>query len=211
MEDEIVQIFTGEMVYEHDNYIQDLQEKERMKENLYNSIKSLNIPFIKKIIALILANKLKKLEFVLEENEQRNLVLNMEIWKSDCLEYNVNHMYELLQKNRAKKQSIEVEVVCKFCNVENQANIKSIKMNYALRKSKENNPVIVLINDMFTKPFIINGNHRVIDASNKKEKTIDGYVINSDAVIECLISDDYKKAYHIFKQLYRLIGSKITC
>lgn len=211
MEDEIVQIFTGTMVYEHDNYIQDMQEKERMKENLYNSIKSLNIPFIKKIRALRLANRLKKLEFVLEENEQRNLVLNMEIWKSDCLEYNVNCMYELLQKNRAKKQSIDVEEVYQFCNVENQENIKNIKMNATLRKSKEINPVIVLINDMFTKPFIINGNHRVLDAFKKKEKTIEAYVINSDDVSECLISDDYRKAYHIFKQLYRLIGSKITC
>lgn len=197
------------MVYEHDNYIQDLKKKEQMIENLYNSIKSLNIPFIKKIRALRLAGKLKRLNFMLQESEQRNLVLNMEIWNSDCLEYNVNCIHELLQKSRVEKQLIDVKEVYKFCNIENQEDIKNIKMNDTLRRSKEINPVIILVNDMFTKPFIINGNHRVIDAFKKKVNTIKAYVINSDDVSDCLISDDYKKAYRIFKQLYRLIGSKI--
>lgn len=90
-------------------------------------------------------------------------------------------------------------------------NIKNIKMNDTLRRSKEINPVIILVNDMFTKPFVINGNHRVVDAFKKRANTIEAYVINSDDVSECLITVDYKKAYLIFKQLYRLIGSKIDC
>ena len=64
--------------------------------------------------------------------------------------------------------------------------IKYIKMNDTLRKSKEDNPIIVLVSDMFVQPFVINGNHRIKKAFNSGIDRIEVYILDADNVIQCL-------------------------
>lgn len=203
--------YIATMVYNHDNYVDDRNKKYNMKNDMYDSIKDLNIPWLKKHRALNLAKKMLKIDLMLSEENQKSLVLGAEVWNSDCLEYNVNCVTELIESCGVKPQMINVNDFYQFCNTENRYDIKYVKMSDNLRKSKEGNPIIILINNMFVKPFIINGNHRIIDAYSKNISNIEAYVIDADCVIDCLITDGYKKAYNIYKGLYRVIGAKINC
>lgn len=93
-------------------------------------------------------------------------MLNEEVWSSDCLEYNVNQVYEFILQNSIESQSVDTQVICKCCQVESDMDIKYIKMNDTLRKSKEDNPIIVLVNDMFVQPLHfteLSGRHSVLE------------------------------------------------
>lgn len=74
-------------------------------------------------------------------------------------------------------------------------------MNNTLRKSKENNPIIVLVNDMFVQPFVIDGNHRIRKALESGIYKVEVYVLNADNVIHCLISDDYRTAFDDIRKI----------
>lgn len=67
----------------------------------------------KKILKLI--QKLCNLQFLLDESEQRELVLNEEVWSSDCLEYNVNQVYEFIVKNCVTFQEVITQEIYKCC------------------------------------------------------------------------------------------------
>lgn len=84
-------------------------------------------------------------------------------------------------------------------------------MNDSLRKSKEDNPIIVLVSDMFTQPFVINGNHRIQRAFNFGVDKIEVCILHADNVSHCLISEDYRMAYKIYKKLHNLVGLKLDC
>ena len=84
-------------------------------------------------------------------------------------------------------------------------------MNDTLRKSKEDNPVIVLVNDMFVHPFVINGNHRIKKAFSSGVDKIEVYILDADNVNHCLISEDYRTAYEIYKKLHQLVGMMLNC
>ena len=84
-------------------------------------------------------------------------------------------------------------------------------MNDTLRKSKEDNPIIVLVSDMFVQPFVIDGNHRIKKAFNSGIDRIEVYILDADNVIQCLISEDYRTAYKIYKKLHKLVGMKLNC
>lgn len=84
-------------------------------------------------------------------------------------------------------------------------------MNECLRRSKEINPIIILCNDMFITPFVINGNYRIINLKTIGNEFVEVYVINADDVMNCLISEDYKKVYRIYQRLYKLTGVKLNC
>lgn len=199
------------MIYEHENYIDEINRKERYKQEIKLRSESLKFSLFKGWKIKRLINKLCSLKFLLEEADQMALVLNEEIWTSDCLEYYVNKVYDFISRNSVNIEIVETQRFYEFCNVENDIDIKFVKMNDTLRKSKEKNPVIILINDMFVKPFIINGNHRIRNAYNNGIEKLEVYIINADDVIECLISEDYKVAYRIYQKLNSMIGMKLNC
>lgn len=206
-----MQQYMGTMIYEHENYIDEIKRKERYKQEIRLQSESLKFSLLKRWKIKRLINKLCSLKFLLEEADQMTLVLNEETWTSDCLEYNVNKVYDFISQNSVNMEIVETQSLYKFCNVENDIDIKFIKMNDTLRKSKEKNPIIILVNDMFVKPFIINGNHRIRNAYNTGIEKLEVYIINADDVIECLISKDYKIAYRIYQKLNSMIGMKHNC
>lgn len=206
-----MQQYMGTMIYEHEKYIDDIKKKECYKQEIKLQIESLKFSFYKRWKIKRLINKLCSLKFLLEEADQKALVLNEEIWSSDCLEYNVNKVYDFISRNSVNIEIVETQILYKFCNVENDIDIKFIKMNDTLRKSKEKNPIIILVNDMFVKPFIINGNHRIRNAYNTGIEKLGVYIVNADDVIECLISEDYKVAFRIYQKLNSMIGMKLNC
>lgn len=207
----IMRQYIGTMVYEHENYIKDCERKEYYKKSIISHIQNIKCFVLKKRRLMKLADRLCDLTFLLEESVQRELMLNEEIWSSDCLEYNVNKVYEYIIKNEIESECVSPIELYEYCNVENDLDIKFVNMNESLRKSKENNPIIILKNDIFAKPFIINGNHRIRNAYNARVEKIKVYIINSDEVVNCLTSEDYKIAYDIYKKLATLIELKLNC
>lgn len=202
-------LFTWE--YDHEHYLNDVKSKEKYKREVLQAMEESRLPFFIKRRAIKLAKQLCELQFLLEETEQRNLALNEEIWVSDCLEYNVNQIYKYAIQNKIEFQEVNVSEVIEYCNVDNNLDIRFVKMNDSLRKSKEENPVIILESEMFMHPFIVNGNHRIGEANKKGRNTIKAWVLDADSVIHCLISEDYKAAYAIYKKFYRLLGLKLNC
>ena len=168
------------------------------------------LPFFKKRKVLKFVQSLCDLQFLLDESKQTELMLNEEVWSSDCLEYNVNQVYEYIVQNSIESQRVDTQVICECCRVESDMDIKYIKMNDTLRKSKEDNPVIVLVNDMFVHPFVINGNHRIKKAFSSGVDKIEVYILDADNVNHCLISEDYRTAYEIYKKLHQLVGMMLN-
>lgn len=206
-----MQQYVAQIVYEHENYIADIEKKKLYKREIKLQIQKRKLPFFKRKRILKLIDELCNLRFLLNETEQKELILNEEIWSCDCLEYNINRVYELILKNSVQKEQIIVQDFYEYCNVENDIDIRFIKMNDALRKSKVNNPIIILVSDMFLKPFIINGNHRIRKAYNNRETEMKAFILDADIVVDCLISEDYKKAYYIYKKLNKLVGLQLNC
>lgn len=206
-----MQQYVAQIVYEHENYIADIEKKKLYKREIKLQIQKRKLPFFKRKRILKLIDELCNLRFLLNETEQKELILNEEIWSCDCLEYNINRVYELILKNSVQKEQIIVQDFYEYCNVENDIDIRFIKMNDALRKSKVNNPIIILVSDMFLKPFIINGKHRIRKAYNNRETEMKAFILDADIVVDCLISEDYKKAYYIYKKLNKLVGLQLNC
>ena len=206
-----MQKYLATMCYEHENYVNDIERKKQYKKDIVSAIHKMKLPFLKKRKVLKLVQSLCDLQFLLDESEQTELMLNEEVWRSDCLEYNVNQVYEFILQNSIESQSVDTQVICKCCQVESDMDIKYIKMNDTLRKSKEDNPIIVLVNDMFVQPFVINGNHRIKKAFNSGIDKIEVYILDADNVNHCLISEDYRTAYEIYKKLHQLVGMLLNC
>lgn len=206
-----MQRYLATMCYEHENYVNDIERKIQYKKDIMSKIHKQKLPFFKKWKVLKLIQSLCDLQFLLEEAEQTALVLNEEIWSSDCLEYNVNQVYEFIIQNSIESQNVDTQAICECCRVESDMDIKYIKMNDTLRKSKEDNPIIVLVNDMFVQPFVINGNHRIKKAFSSGIDKIEVYILDADNVNHCLISEDYRTAYEIYKKLYQLVGMMLNC
>lgn len=199
------------MCYEHENYVNDIERKEQYKKDIISATHKQKLPFIKKKKILKLVQSLCDLQFLLDESEQTALVLNEEVWSSDSLEYNVNQVYEFIVQNSIESQSVDTQAIFECCRVESDMDIKYIQMNDTLRKSKENNPIIVLVSDMFVQPFVINGNHRIRKAFNSGIDKVDIYILDADNVNHCLISEDYRTAYNIYKELHKLVGMQLNC
>ena len=149
--------------------------------------------------------------YFLDEDSQRNLILNEEIWTSDVLVYNVNRVYDFIVQNSIDVKLVDTKEIIQYCSVDNDMDIKYVKMNDTLRKSKEKNPIIILVSNMFIHPFVINGNHRIRNAYKSGISEIEVYVVEADDVIESLITEDYKRAYSIYQQLHRLMGMLLSC
>ncbi len=196
--------------YEHETYLDDVRRKEKYKEELIQLVDNAKLSFFKRRRVKKLVGELCELQFLLNESEQRELMLNEEIWGTDGLEYNVNQVYEYIVQNAVEKQKVDTPILYEYCNVENELDIKYIKMNDTLRRSKEDNPIIILVNDMFVKPFIINGNHRIMKAYRSGIEKVDAYILNADWVVHCLISEDYKTAYKIFQDLHGIVGLQLN-
>ncbi len=206
-----MQRYLRTMCYEHEDYVNDIERKIQYKNDIKSGIHKQKIPFLKQWKVLKLIQSLCDLQFLLEEPEQTTLILNEEIWSSDCLEYNVNQVYEFIIQNSIESQNVDTQAICKCCRVELDMDIKYIKMNDTLRKSKEDNPIIVLVSDMFVQPFVINGNHRIKKAFNSGVDKIEVYILDADNVKHCLISEDYRTAYEIYKKLHQLVGMLLNC
>lgn len=206
-----MQRYLTTMCYEHENYVNDIERKEQYKKDIISATHKQKLPFIKKKKILKLVQSLCDLQFLLDESEQTALVLNEEVWSSDSLEYNVNQVYEFIVQNSIESQSVDTQAIFECCRVESDMDIKYIQMNDTLRKSKENNPIIVLVSDMFVQPFVINGNHRIRKAFNSGIDKVDIYILDADNVNHCLISEDYRTAYNIYKELHKLVGMQLNC
>lgn len=198
-------------LYDHQDYINDMERKEIYKKGLLQVIKQGKISFLKKRKAIRLVNELQKLTYLLDEPIQTEMMQTEEVWGCDCLEYRVDLVCDYINEMSIKVQSVNVKEVFPFCQVHNNVDIRRVKMTDSLRKSKSRNPIIILVNEMFARPFIINGNHRIMKAFKMGIKEIELYIINSDEVVDCLISEDYIKAYSIYKKLYALIGVQLMC
>ena len=206
-----MQRYLATMCYGHENYVNDIERKKQYKKDIVSAIHKKKLSFFEKRKVLKLVQSLCDLQFLLDESEQTELILNEEVWSSDCLEYNVNQVYEFILQSSIESQSVDTQVICKYCRVESDMDIKYIKMNDTLRKSKEDNPIIVLVNDMFVQPFVINGNHRIKKAFNSGIDKIEVYILDADNVNHCLISEDYRTAYEIHKKLHQLAGMMLNC
>ena len=44
-----------------------------------------------------------------------------------------------------------------------------------------------------------------------KENKIEVYILDADNVNHCLISEDYRTAYEIYKKLHQLVGMLLNC
>lgn len=197
-------------LYTDIEYMQDVQRKELYKKNIVATVSQGKIPFYKRRRVLKLVNELCELNFLLKEDEQIDLVNNVEVWSCDCLEYNIDKIYDHILEVSLQMHSFRTENLYKLTDVGFENDLTYL-MNEQLRKSKERNPIIILTSNMFTKPFVVNGNHRIRNAYNKGIETVDVYLINADDVIECLISEDYKKAYTIYVKLNKLVGIMLNC
>ena len=190
-----MQRYLRTICYEHENYVNDIERKIQYKKDIMSAIHKQKFPFFKKRKVLKLMQSLCDLQFLLEESKQAALMLNQEIWSADCLE----------------SQNVDTQAICRYCRVESDLDMKYIKMNDTLRKSKEDNPIIVLMSDMFVQPFVINGNHRIRKAFNSGVDKIEIYILDADNVKHCLISEDYRTAYEVYKKLHQLVGMLLNC
>lgn len=206
-----MQRYVGKMCYEHENYMEDCNREKAYKQEICEKTKTLKLSFFKKNIIMKLVKKLCDLEFLLDEETQKAMVLNKEIWSCDCLEYDIDAICDFVKRNAIQPVQVSVEQAYEYCNVENDMNISIVKMNDTLRESKERNPIIILMSQMFTKPFIVNGNHRIRDAFDKKVESLEIFVIDANEVIDCLATQGYKDAYKIYVKMHKLIGLKLNC
>ena len=206
-----MQRYLRTICYEHENYVNDIERKIQYKKDIMSAIHKQKFPFFKKRKVLKLMQSLCDLQFLLEESKQAALMLNQEIWSADCLEYNVNQVYEFIIQNSIESQNVDTQAICRYCRVESDLDMKYIKMNDTLRKSQEDNPIIVLMSDMFVQPFVINGNHRIRKAFNSGVDKIEIYILDADNVKHCLISEDYRTAYEVYKKLHQLVGMLLNC
>ena len=110
-----MQRYLATMCYEHENYVNDIERKKQYKKDIVSAIHKMKLPFFKKRKVLKLVQSLCDLQFLLDESEQTELMLNEEVWSSDCLEYNVNQVYEFILQNSIESQSVDTQVICKCC------------------------------------------------------------------------------------------------
>lgn len=206
-----MQLFVGEMCYEHQNYLDDLERKERYKKELKADIEARKFSIFKEKKIRKLVQDLCDMYYFLDEDSQKKLILNEEIWISDVLVYNVNSVYDFIVQNSIEMKLVDTKEIIQYCSVDNDMDIKYVKMNDTLRKSKEKNPIIILVSDMFIHPFVINGNHRIRNAYKLGISEIEVYVVEANDVVESLITEDYKRAYFIYQQLHRLMGMMLNC
>lgn len=99
------------MCYEHENYVNDIERKKQYKNDIVSVIHKQKLPFFKKRKILKLVQALCDMQFLLDESEQTDLVLNEEVWNSDCLEYNVNRVYEFIVQNSIESQSVDTQAI----------------------------------------------------------------------------------------------------
>lgn len=144
--------------YGHENYIDDLQRKEQFIQKMQERLEKCRISCLKKRKVNRLMKKLHDFQFLLDEPEQTDLVMNEEIWSSDCLEYNVNRIYDYIMQHAVKKQKLNNRDIISYCRFQNDCEPDEMRINHSLRRSRDKNPVIILVNDMFRQPFVINGN-----------------------------------------------------
>ena len=193
----------------HNEYLKDKEKVTVFKQNLKEGVRKLRLPIIKKIQATLLVEKLSRIQFLLEEEQLFELTDKEETWKCDYFEYNVNMVYDYIIRNNIQKTKVNVQEVATYTMVEYEKNMLHL-LSEELRKSKERNPEIILISDIFSRPFIINGNHRIRSAYKNGNEYIELYVINADDVVNCLISDGYQRAYYIFKKLNKIFPFSLT-
>ena len=82
-----MQRYLATMCYEHENYVNDIERKKQYKKDIVSATHKKKLPFFKKRKVLKFVQSLCDLQFLLDESEQTELMLNEEVWRSDCLEY----------------------------------------------------------------------------------------------------------------------------
>lgn len=112
--------------YGHENYLADMKRINNYKQDIKNLIDKIKLPILKKRKVKRLVEELCSLKFLLSETEQQELMINKEIWKSDCLEYNVDDIYNYILENSITQQKTYIQDIYELCKVENSIDIKYI-------------------------------------------------------------------------------------
>lgn len=120
---------------------------------------------------------------------------------------NINIITELLAENHAPKRVIEVsilkELITPECFDEFDSHMLAKKQGHdMLDKIKAKNPIIVMGKGDISKPYLINGNHRTIQAIRDKKENIDGYIVDAPLCKCCGITYDYEKLFFLLERLY---------
>ena len=176
-----------------------------MKLEVEKKVFSQNYSVIKKFVLKFYVHKLKKLKFVLEEEAHIELENEVEVWGNQFLEYNIDKINEFIISNSIPMKKRRISQLYPLTVVDD-ITVNFALFNEKLRQSKENNPIIMLEHKMFCKPLVINGNHRLRKAYENKIEYIDLYVLSADDVSDCLLTEDYKVAYEIYKKINKLTG-----
>lgn len=127
---------------------------------------------------------------------------------------NVHKVTSLIKETNISKVTFDISdlenIIRTPCFDEFDSDMKAKKegIDY-LESIKAQNPIIVLNGGNIVDTFLINGNHRVIQAIRDNKKTIDGYLVTESVVEYCGITKDYQKLYSLMRGIpVKIYGGK---
>lgn len=214
-------------------YVQELCEINRTKESLNSCLKKyrevypfhyFSYHYLKHFL-----QKLSKLKLLPSEEEYIEIHTINEFFDIELMFFinaatpiqvqfqyplNIHKVTSLIKENNISKVTFDVSdlenIIRTPCFNKFDSDMKDKKdgLDY-LESIKAQNPIIVLKGGNIVDTFLINGNHRVIQAIRDNKKTIDGYLVTESVVKCCGITEDYQKLYSLMRNMpVKIYGGK---
>lgn len=129
---------------------------------------------------------------------------------------NINSLTNFIKAKNFKQYEFEVSMLKDIMNPDC---FKEFDYHTLARKQgrfiqedvKKDNPIILLAGNNITGTFLINGNHRTIQAMRNGKHTVKGYVVTSDICCHFGLTEDYAKLYSLLLELSeKIYGAKFN-
>lgn len=119
---------------------------------------------------------------------------------------NISKLTSYIKKNNIPKVRLGIsdlkKIIRQVCFDEFDYDMQAKKEGRdCLESIKKENPIMLLNGGHIFDTYLINGNHRVIQAIRDNKKTVDVYVIPESLIECCGMTEDYEKLYSIMKNI----------
>lgn len=119
---------------------------------------------------------------------------------------NINKVTSLIKEKNIKETILDVstleKIIRKPCFDDFDSDMQAKKDGLDCQeKIKALNPIILLDSERIVAPYVINGNHRVIQSIRDKKQIVHGYIITESLIEYCGITADYQKLYSLAKDI----------
>lgn len=119
---------------------------------------------------------------------------------------NIHKVTQYISKNNIVPASLDVTSMKNLITPERFEEVKEEnkgKQKDLLASIKKDNPIIVLYpKGIVEEPYLINGNHRIVQAMMEGNNVVKGYIFSADICSICGMTDNFELLYKMMQELY---------